>query len=603
MSIPRVIRRLAAGTWIVLATPFAPSAHANTLPPGPVMGHPADYVIVTPAAFAGEFQSLAKWKTRLGLPACVKTLESIQAEYPGGRDDAERVRMFLQDAHAQWGTHWVLLGGLPPFLPARRVHTTFFTGGTDFVSDLYFGALHGTWDADGDGIFGEGISASGPGDSVDLHVDVYVGRAPVRSAAEARDFVKKTLLVGFEPFAPAPHRMLLGAEVFFPAFWVPGQPITLDGADLAEQCAALVAGIPGVEVQRLYQNWMDPRWPGATDFTRGALLAALRAGTDFFLAEDRGGPLVMTAGLDSVTAADLAGLTDAVRPTQAWLVGSYCGNFDGDCLASAFVRGATGGAATCVAPSDIVFLSGSLPFQTGYVAALYPPNRRTVGEALALSKAPLIASSDYDGVYRDLEMDLNLLGDPETRLRFESAALLAVSFPPVVAAGPPGFDVDVTAAGVAVAGARVCAMLGDEALEIATTDGAGSAHLEFPAGSAGDADLIVTAPDGTGFSGSLVVGGVTAVGPASLAFSRLDRPEPNPAFANVRLSGAVASPAPLELFDVGGRRVRSFVVESGPFAVRWDLRDTGGHRVAPGLYLARLGAADGVQVQRLVVGR
>ena len=580
---------------------FAPAAVANTLPPAPVMGHPADYVIVTPAAFAPEFQVFAKWKTKIGLPAYVKTMESIVAEYPGGRDDAERVRMFLQDAHAQWGTHWVLLGGVPPYVPVRIVHTTFY-GGLDFASDLYFGALAGTWDADGDGIFGEGfIDTSNPGDGVDLHSDVFVGRAPVRSASEAHDFVGKTLRAGFEPFPPTPNTALFAADVLFPRPWHPGDPITLDGADITEAALDHMGTTLGTIFVRLYQNTAAS--PASSPLTGPALLAALRAGTDFFLLVDNGFPSLVAAGPDSLHPDDFAALTDAPRPTSAYLLSQSTGDFTGPSVPLAFVRGATGGAATCIAPSTFVFPTAQQYYVTEYAGQAYGPNFHPVGQANALSKLPFIPYSQYDGVHRLTQMEMNLVGDPATRIRPGASEPLAADVPDVVVSGAPGFDIVVTSGAGAVEGAAVTAVLGDADLALAVTDAAGRAHLELAAGGSGPAEVTVAAPDGGWLEqGVTVQAGVLGVADGATRV-RFDRPEPNPARASARFAGAVTGPASLDLFDVGGRRVRTFALESGAFDFRWDLRDASGRRIAPGLYLARLGTAGGARVQRLLVGR
>lgn len=601
MSAPCAVRRL---LLVVTALGFASVAGANPLPPGPVLGHPADYVIVTPAAFTGEFQTLAHWRTRQGLPAFVKTMESIVAEYPDGRDDAERVRMFLQDAHAQWGTRWVLLGGAPPSVPARTVHSTFY-GGLDFVSDLYFGALQGSWDADGDDVFGEGfITSSDPGDSVDLHCDVFVGRAPVRTVAEAHDFVAKTLRLGFEPYAPTPHVALLSAEVLFPHPWIPGQPITLDGADIVEEAAASgMTATPGITIEKLYENWNDPRWPTAQPLTGPALLAALRAGTDFYIGFLFGRTGVITAGDDTLRASDFAGLTDAPRPTQAWLAGIEIEDFAGDSPGLAFARGATGGAATVIAPSTVSFPTVQRPYLDEFVHQAYPPNRKPVGEANALSKVPLIPFTAYDGVNRVMQMETNLIGDPAARLRLGPAAPIAVDAPAAVTSGSPGFDVVVTSNGEPVADARVVAMIEDVDFALGVTDAEGHARLELAPGSVGTAGLIANAPDGGVFETSMTVAPVVLGVGEGAARLALTAPRPNPALASTRFAGAVEGPAALELFDVGGRRVRTFTLESGRFDVRWDLRDAAGRAVAPGLYVARLASAAGVRTQRLLVSR
>lgn len=84
-----------------------------------VLGSPVEYLIVTNDAMAPAFQQLADWKTQSGVPAVVRTLSFIRAQYPAGADDAERVRAFIRDAYSRWGTKWVLLGGDTEIIPER----------------------------------------------------------------------------------------------------------------------------------------------------------------------------------------------------------------------------------------------------------------------------------------------------------------------------------------------------------------------------------------------------------------------------------------------------------------------------------------------------
>ena len=48
-------------------------------------------------------------------------------------------------------------------------------------TDLYYGGLDGTWDSDGDGIYGEADEDT----DVDLMPEVFVGRIPVQTASQA----------------------------------------------------------------------------------------------------------------------------------------------------------------------------------------------------------------------------------------------------------------------------------------------------------------------------------------------------------------------------------------------------------------------------------
>jgi len=83
---------------------------------------------------------------------------------------------------------------------------------------------------------------------------------------------------------------------------------------------------------------------------------------------------------------------------------------------------------------------------------------------------------------------------------------------------------------------------------------------------------------------------------------------PNPAESRTCFAFALPSPAEvaLEVFDIGGARVRSLVsatLPAGPQSRTWDLRDDGGHRIAPGVYLARMTVGTWSRTKRVVVMR
>jgi hypothetical protein len=54
----------------------------------------------------------------------VRTLDWITANYRRGADTAETIRFFLQDAYANWGTRYVLIGGDTQDVPVRYFVTS-----------------------------------------------------------------------------------------------------------------------------------------------------------------------------------------------------------------------------------------------------------------------------------------------------------------------------------------------------------------------------------------------------------------------------------------------------------------------------------------------
>ncbi|MBI5170358.1 MAG: hypothetical protein HZA61_12790 [Candidatus Eisenbacteria bacterium] len=82
----------------------------------------------------------------------------------------------------------------------------------------------------------------------------------------------------------------------------------------------------------------------------------------------------------------------------------------------------------------------------------------------------------------------------------------------------------------------------------------------------------------------------------------LGTPQPNPASVGTRLalSGVDPMTARAWIHDVAGRVVRELAPAMGA-SVEWDLCDSRGHRVHPGVYLVRVADARGCRTRRVVV--
>jgi hypothetical protein len=192
---------------------FAPSERPS------LEGSAVDMVIVSSDAAAAEFQRLADWKTRKGVPTVVRTVSWVKANYTQGVDLQARIRFFIRDAVELWGAKWLLLGGDTDAIPARYVYSR-YTNQILILTDLYYASLEGDWNGDGDVYFGEAPAGSNPGDGADLYPDVYLGRIPASTAAAAHIVVDKILAYEQTPPQSADfHRMLALAEVLFPSAW------------------------------------------------------------------------------------------------------------------------------------------------------------------------------------------------------------------------------------------------------------------------------------------------------------------------------------------------------------------------------------------------
>lgn len=583
--------RFAAALPLLAAVPASAQ-----LVPGPAEG----YLIVTTAALAPEFEPLAEWKRRLGLPATVKTMESLAAEYPAASDAAERVRLWIRDQYTGPGARWVLLGGTADHVPTRYVFTSFL-GGVSIATDHYFSCLEGTWNADGDALWGEG-----PADSADLTPEVWVGRAPVTTSAEAHDFVERSVTASLVPVSPRPPRALLAAEVLFPQQWMPGDFTNLDGAELAEPLLpGLSAG--GFALRRLYENHLDPRWaPGSELLGRIPFLDAFDDGHDLVLLFDAQSETVLgMGGTEVVDVPDIEALENEEPLSHVYLWGGSGPLKPGVPIGPAFFH-APGGAATVVGTTDLVFPTAIRAYANEYFRLLIDEEVRALGETLGRSRLPFLPFSEFDNVHRWCQMTLTLFGDPHLTLPRRAVLAFAVTAPPTIDVGTPGIPVHVTEDGAPRAGVIVTAYRAAEGIITATTDDQGDAVLPFTAQSPGDISLTARQPGSPTRVTSVEAIVATGVGP--VAGWQFAPPRPNPSagavwFAWNPSSGVGEAVARLTILDVSGRVVRTWPATEAARTLRWDGLDASGVPVRAGLYVARLEIAGRTLARPVLVTR
>jgi hypothetical protein len=594
---------------LVAALTVAVPPAAAQLVPGPAEG----YLIITTDALAAEFQPLAVWKRRLGLPSTVKTIEALRSEYPAAADDAERMRLWIRDQYTGPGARWVLLGGTAALVPTRYAYTQFY-GGASIPTDLYFSCLDGSWNADGDALWGEGYaSASDPGDDADLLPEVWVGRAPVTNTTEAHAFVVRSMQAALEPAHPRPPRALLAAEVLFPQVWSQGDPVTLDGAELAEELLPrLTSG--GFASRRLYENYLDPQWtPGSEPLGRQAFLDAFNDGHDLVLVFDAQTQTELgMGGSEVMSVSDIQALTNTVPHSHVYLWGGEGPLGPDSPIGPAFFHtpgGAPGGAVTVVGLTQFAFPTALRPYEGEYFRLLIDEDVRALGETLGRSRLPFVQFSAFDGVYRWTQMALEMFGDPQLSLPRRAALDLALTAPQTVDVGGGGIPVHVTEDGIAKPGVVVTAYRETEGIATATTDAHGDAIVPFVAHAPGGISLTAR-QDGSPTEVASIeaiasTGAPEPPGGTRLAFAL---PRPNPSSGDVLFRWSVpadlaGAPSRLVLHDLAGRVVRSWDVRAGAASARamtWDGRDAVGRESPPGMYVARL-VVGGRGLTRLVV--
>jgi len=184
---------------------YAAALLGDPPPLGSAMVNPADdydYVIITNQALATadadyDFADFIAHKQALGYDITMVTVEDIYANYTGANQQAQ-IRNFIIDAYNNWGIDYVLIGGDPSVVPTKDMYIdTEHNGGSPYfnppvASDVYYQCLDGTFDFNGNGLYGQTNDGPGGGE-VDWFAEVYIGRAPFDNVERMSNWVYKTI--------------------------------------------------------------------------------------------------------------------------------------------------------------------------------------------------------------------------------------------------------------------------------------------------------------------------------------------------------------------------------------------------------------------------
>ncbi len=499
-----------------------------------VDGPPVRMVIVTDdvaldgrpvGGMVAEFERLADWRTQAGVPAVVRTVRWIREHY-AGHDDAAKVRAFLQDAYAAWGTDYVLLGGDLTVVPVRRF-SGLNLGAGDPPADVYFGGLDNDWDLDNDGTYGDSLNDA---EASDPYWDVWVGRAPVETEEEARVFVDKTLTYARAPGAPGGavnpdyyDQLVLMAGLANCATW----GLTCNGIFVAETILRRLKP-PTMSAQRIYQELQDPNFgcpyhqtylevadSTQTLWTRDAALQALNAGAGFVHHFEHSNPYEEGGasggfGCDASNGGALGreyidALTNGPNYSIVYSTGAGVNAFDYDSVSEHWLLNPNGGAVGYIGKTR----SGSVAHVTGEVDTLSFQNffaGARLGQALAFSTQSL-----PDNAERAVST-FGLLGDPALRPFITAPGQLEVGVSPaLLGVGAQELRVDVLdqATQTPIEGAAVV-LTGDGVYVQRSTDVLGQAWFAFELNAPQDVTVAVTAP---AYVPAATQVGVTAAGP------------------------------------------------------------------------------------------
>ena len=432
-----------------------------------------DYLIITSATLSNAFQQIANYRSSAAggsYSTRVLTTNTIASDY-SGTDLQAKIRACISNSVATLGTTMVLLGGDDTIVPTRYTSvsvTSQSTSETNMPTDLYYSGLGGSWNGDGDAIYGE------TGDSVDLAWDVVVARLPMRTAAQVTNYLTK--VTTYEAGSPVTNKIILGGPYAWDTYTGTDRPSddVKDGHATYRSTSPAHTSVSDSEawLRRLYRDGIYSNWPatvgiicdtltswdGSTcgDYsqTSAHTVTAFNQNWTHLMFSGHGAPQEWGLESGSYDTSDASSQTGMVAfiYTDACLTGHFDKNsnsIDGysyttePCLAENFLRNANtlGGALAYMgcarygwgepdaAPASNTANGGpSTVYAYKFYDRMYETTNRTIGVAFAMHKADMASQCGSNAEERWIQFGVNLLGDPAIKMPTGTTTPTAPSF-------------------------------------------------------------------------------------------------------------------------------------------------------------------------------
>ena len=581
-----------------------------------------DYLIITTEEFKTDYQKLANFYNLRGVQTRVITTEWIY-ENSLGADEPEKIRNYIKQEAQTKGITYVLLAGdadASSFgqmqVPMRYFYSEVQSGEqtykADIPTDLYYSALDGNWNDDGDEQWGE------PGED-DLLPELFVGRIPADNHEEIQAVLNKIINYQQFPVASDAKDMLLVGQ----HLW--DDPLSF-GADYMDMLVGdhddngySTHGLPSfLNIDYLYDRDVYPaHW--STD----ELLRKIKNGQNFIHhlghSSSHG---VMSFSVQSITNENFSGI-DGISHLNPIIYSEGCEaakvdiiNYDGsDCIAEKMLTIENFAVAFIGNTRYGWFNEGqtegpSLHLHREFIDALFHDGIYSLGGAHAESRAqsaPFVTAPDQwePGALRWCFYGANLLGDPALAAWTDEVREFENVEYPAVISGDFTVKTYVPHAKIAFASAD------STLLAVIETDSSGNGFLNLDTlETTSPITLTITAQNYKPFARAINFdpnpSGVTDrfVGNAKKFELKDAYPNPFNPTTTIEFTTAKTEFVELVIYNIRGQKIRTLVAErvmAGLHRQVWDGTDNFGNPVPSGVYLYRINATEGSRTKSCVL--
>ena len=460
-------------------------------------GDDYQFLIITPSQFVSNFQELIDVYLERGIKTQVVTRETINTSGTG-QDLTEKVRNYIIQEYQDHSVEYVLLGGDVEHVPYRGFYCYAVSGSgyedNNIPADLYYSALDGNWNTDGDNSWGE------PGED-DLLPEIAVGRFSFSNVTELNNMLHKTIFYQNNPVLGEFNNTLLAGE------WLYGEPFETWGSDYLELLIGHRTdngyetwGVPeSYNFQKLYEE--NQSW-GAND-----LITAINSGKQYVhhVGHANSNYVAYMSNSD-ITNGNFYGANGVDHNyTIFHSHGCICGAFDdSDCIMEKMASIENFAVAVIGNSRYGWFNEGQtegpgIHLHREMMDAVYHEKLNHIGAAFVEAKiqtAPWVTAPGQweEGALRWNFYDINILGDPTLSLWTAEPIAIQTTYESEILISATSTSVTVNSNGAPMENFTCSILMGGILYGTATTDASGMAQINIdPAfASVGEAQLIVS---------------------------------------------------------------------------------------------------------------
>ncbi len=439
-----------------------------------------DLLIITAPQFESSFQSLVNFYKPYGINGQVVSTQTIYSSTPG-QDNPEKIRNYIIQQYQDHGIQHLTLAGDVEHVPYRGFYCTVQSSSVytdnNIPSDLYFSALDGNWNTNGNNLWGE-IGED------DLLPEIGVGRISFSTAAELAIMFNKIESYMGNPVLGELRNPLMAGE----HLW--SDPLTwgCDYLDLLigyqNENGYITNGIP--EDHNI--EWMCDR---TQTWSASLLRQKINQGKSFIHHVGHANSnYTMKMYNSDITNANFSQVNGTTHNfTLAYSHGCICGAFDdNDCIAERMINIDNFAVAVIMNSRYGWFNEGqtegpSAHLHREFIDALYTQKEPHIGITHTISRiktAPWVTAPGQweEGALRWCFYDCNVIGDAALRIWTDEPLNITATYQNALPVGVPSISISISGNGP-VEG-LVCAFIKDGVTYgKAETDATGQAQITF----------------------------------------------------------------------------------------------------------------------------